>query len=253
MRLAGKVALVTGAAAGIGEAIARRFAAEGATVYLGDVADAAGTAVAAEIGSAFLHLDVAAEDSWHAATAQIGAERGRLDILVNNAGIVSNLPIDMMTLDAWSRVLAVDLTGPMIGSRDAIAMMRCNPQPGGAIINIASSVAFLGLPNDAVYTAAKAGLLGLTRSAAARCAEQGWNIRVNSLHPGTTDTAILRGHIAHDPSLLDKFNAMSPMGRMAKPEEVAALAVFLASDEASYCTGGAYTVDGGLTSTHPVM
>jgi NAD(P)-dependent dehydrogenase (short-subunit alcohol dehydrogenase family) len=142
----------------------------------------------------------------------------------------------------------------MLGCRAAIEIMRQQPEPtGGSIINVGSTTSFLGLANDAVYTATKTAILGLTRSAAAQCAKMGWNIRVNSLHPGTTDTAILRGHIAADPTMLDRFNAMSPMGRMARVEEEAAMAVFLASDEASYCTGGAYVADGGLTATHPSM
>ena len=253
MRLENKVALVTGAASGIGEGIARRFAREGAIVYLADITNAAGEAIAAEIGARYLHLDVSSEDGWASAIKQIESEQGRLDVLVNNAGIISNASIDTIDLAAWNRVIGVNLTGPMLGSRAAIATMRRNARPGGSIINVASTVSLLGLAYDVVYTASKTGVLGLTRSSAAQCAKQGWNIRVNSLHPGTTDTAILRAHIAADPSMLDKFNAMSPLGRMAQVDEIAALAVFLASDESTYCTGASFMADGGLTATHPSM
>jgi NAD(P)-dependent dehydrogenase (short-subunit alcohol dehydrogenase family) len=254
MRLKDKIALVTGGASGIGEGIVRRFVAEGAHVWLADVSGDQGEAIAAETGATFLPLDVSQEADWAQAMARIENAHGRLDILVNNAGIISNASIDAIDLDAWNRVVAVNLTGPMLGCRAAIDLMRRQPDPkGGSIINVASTVSFLGLPNDVVYTATKSGILGLTRSAAAQCAKMGWNIRVNSLHPGTTDTAILRKHIAENPAMLDAFNAMSPMGRMARVEEEAAMALFLASDEASYCTGGAFMADGGLTSTHPAM
>ncbi|WP_428310504.1 SDR family NAD(P)-dependent oxidoreductase [Hydrocarboniphaga sp.] len=253
MRLKDKIALVTGAASGIGEAIARRFAQEGATVYVADVAQAAGERVAAEVGGHFLQLDVTVEADWSAAMQHIADRHQRLDALVNNAAIISNASIDSIDLQSWNRVLAVNLTGPMLGCRAAIAMMRRNATPGGSIVNLGSTTSFLGLPNDVIYTTTKTGVLGLTRSAAVQCARQGWNIRINSLHPGTTDTAILQGHIAQDPSMLGRFNAMSPMGRMAQPREIAALALFLVSDEASYCTGGAYTADGGLGATHPGM
>ncbi len=254
MRLKDKIALVTGGASGIGEGIVRRFAREGAQVWLADVAQELGQSVAGEVGATFVPLDASCEADWASAMARIEQSHGRLDILVNNAGIISNASIDTISLEAWNRVVAVNLTGPMLGCRAAIALMRANPEPsGGSIINVASTVSFLGLPNDVVYTATKSGILGLTRSAAAQCARMGWNIRINSLHPGTTDTAILRRHIADDPSMLGKFNAMSPLGRMAHIDEEAALALFLASDEASYCTGGAFVADGGLTSTHPAM
>lgn len=252
MRLKDKVALVTGGASGIGEGIVRRFVAEGARVWLADVAADQGEAIAAEVGATYVPLDVAQEADWANAMAGIEAKHGRIDILVNNAGIISNAAIDAISLEAWNHVVAVNLTGPMLGCRAAIDLMR-RAGTGGSIVNVASTVSFLGLPNDVVYTATKSGILGLTRSAAAQCAKMGWNIRVNSLHPGTTDTAILRKHIAANPAMLDRFNAMSPMGRMARVEEEAAMAVFLASEESSYCTGGAFVADGGLTSTHPAM
>ncbi len=253
MRLEGKIILVTGAASGIGAAMVRRFAAEGAQVFAADVDRALGETVAASCSARFVALDVASEAQWAEAMAQVRAAHGRLDGLVNNAGIVSNQPIDMTDLDSWNRIVGVNLTGPMLGCRAAIEAMRANPVPGGSIVNVASTVSVLGLPDDAAYTASKAGVMGLTRSIAAQCARMGWNIRVNNLHPGATLTAILQGHIDADPSFREKFDAMSPLGRMARPDEIAALALFLLSDEASYCTGGSYMADGGLTATHPTM
>lgn len=254
MRLAGKIAWVTGAASGIGEAIARRFAAEGATVYLADIHLEAGARIATETGGTFLPLDVTDEASWKAAAARIRADHGRLDVLCNNAGIVSNQAIGETTLEAWHRVMAVNVTGPMLGCREAIALMRDLPAGrGGSIINVASTVSFLGLANDAAYTTSKAAVVGLTKSVATWCALERLPIRVNTLHPGTTLTAILRDHMEAEPALKAIFEGMSPMGRMADPAEQAALAVFLASDDSSYCTGGAFVADGGLTAAHPAM
>jgi NAD(P)-dependent dehydrogenase (short-subunit alcohol dehydrogenase family) len=244
MRLAGKVALVTGAASGIGAAIARRFAAEGAIVHAADLAD----------GGGLLRLDVTREEDWQAAMARIASDHGRLDVLVNNAGIVSNLAIDAMTLAMWNRVMAVNVTGAMLGCRAAIALM-CDRDAGSSasIINIASTTSFLGLANDVVYTASKAAVVGLTKSVATWCALQGLPIRVNTLHPGATLTAILRDHIAARPEMKAAFDRMAPIGRMADPDEQAALAVFLASDDSSYSTGAAFVADGGLTAAHPTM
>lgn len=253
MRLAGKIALVTGAASGIGEAIARRFAAEGATLYLADVSTA-GERIAAETGGTFLRLDVGSEADWKAVGERIRADHSRLDVLCNNAGIVSNEPIVETTLDTWHRVMAVNVTGPMLGCREAIALMRDLPaNRGGSIINIASTVSFLGLANDAAYTTSKAAVVGLTKSVATWCALERLPIRVNTLHPGTTLTAILQGQMDAHPELKPVFERMSPMGRMADPAEQGALAVFLASDDSSYCTGGAFVADGGLTAAHPAM
>jgi len=254
MRLAGKIALVTGAASGIGEAIARRFAAEGATVYLADTSVEAGGRIAAETGGTFLALDVADEAAWKAAMSRIRADHGRLDVLCNNAGIVSHEAIGETTLAAWQRVIAVNVTGPMLGCREAIGLMRDLPAGrSGSIINTASTVSFLGLANDAAYTTSKAAIVGLTKSVATWCALERLPIRVNTLHPGTTLTAILRDQMEAQPALRPIFEGMSPMGRMADPAEQAALAVFLASDDSSYCTGGAFVADGGLTAAHPAM
>lgn len=254
MKLQDKVALVTGAASGIGEGIVRRYVEDGATVYLSDVDSISGERIASEIGGAFLKLDVTSEIDWSAAIDRIGSDHGRLNVLVNNAGIVSNASIYDMTLDMWNRVMAVNVTGAMLGCRTAIQIMRHLPKgTTGSIINMASTVSFLGLANDAVYTSSKAAIVGLTRSIATWCALEKLPIRVNTLHPGTTHTAILQSYIDTNPDMKNTFDRMSPMGRMARPDEQAALASFLASDDSSYCTGAAFFADGGLTAAHPVM
>jgi NAD(P)-dependent dehydrogenase (short-subunit alcohol dehydrogenase family) len=254
MRLRDKVALVTGGASGIGEAIVRRFAEEGARVYLADVDTEAGTRIADEICATFLLLDVAREDHWQAAMDRVRMDHGRLDVLCNNAGVVSHQAIDATALDAWQRVMAINVTGPMLGCRAAIALMRTMPDGRtGSIINVASTTSFLGLANDAAYTTSKAAVVGLTKAVAAWCAVERLPIRVNTLHPGATLTAILQGYIDADPAFKEVFDRMAPIGRMADPREQAALALFLASDDSSYCTGAAFVADGGITATHPTM
>ena len=243
-RLAGKVAIVTGAASGIGAAIARRFRAEGADVLACDVT----------AGEDIHILDVADEAAWAATMALVAERHGRLDVLVNNAGIVSHQAIDQTTLVSWQRVIAVNLTGPMLGCRLAIAAMRANPGgPSGSIVNLGSTTSFLGLANDCVYTTTKSGVVGLTRSIATWCALQGLPIRCNSLHPGATRTEILRQVFVEHPEIEAKVSAMSPMNRMAETDEIANLALYLASDESSFSTGAQFTADGGLSNAHPVM
>ena len=172
MRLEGKVALVTGGGSGIGEGIVRRFAAEGAIVYLGDVDVQRGQAIAAETGARFLSLDVSSSADWARIATDIGASHGQLDILVNNAGVISSQAIDAIEEAAWARVMAVNVTGPMLGCRTAIRMVQAAAAPRAlSIINVASTTSFLGLANDVAYTASKHAILGLTRSAArALCA-----------------------------------------------------------------------------------
>ncbi|SLJ96433.1 SDR family oxidoreductase [Novosphingobium mathurense] len=253
-RLQDKVALVTGGASGIGEAMVRRFVAEGARVWLADLDDEAGERIAGEAGATFVRLDVASEAGWGEAMDRVLGRDGRLEVLCNNAGIVLNKPIDQTDLTGWERTMAVNVTGPMLGCRAAIAAMRGLPEGRcGSIVNTASTTSLLGLAFDAAYTTSKHAVVGLTRSIAAWCAQEKLPIRCNTLHPGTTLTAILSGHIAAAPELKDVFDGMSPMGRMADPAEIANLALFLASDESSYCTGSMFVADGGLTATHPAM
>ena len=252
-RLSNKIAVITGGASGIGEGMVRRFAAEGARVIVADVDVAAGSRVATECAAQFIELDVSAEAQWQSLETTIRADYGRLDILVNNAGVVSNLNIAEVDLAAWQRLMAINLTGVMLGCRLAVNVMRDNPDPaGGSIINTASSTSYLAIP-DVAYTTSKAGVVGLTKSVAVHCANEGLNIRCNSVHPGATLTNILKTAIEQAPEIREACEKMSPLNRMGTVEEVAAMAVFLASDEASFCTSGQYAVEGGTVSQHPKM
>jgi 3(or 17)beta-hydroxysteroid dehydrogenase len=251
-RLEGKVAVITGGASGIGAAAARRFAAEGARVIVADVQDDLGQAVAAGIDGLYLHLDVAHEPDWKAAASAVESRHGRLDVMFNNAGIVSGRSIEDLDLATWDRIIGINLTGVMLGCQTAIRLMKANPDgPSGSIINTASTAAYAAIPGDPAYSATKSGVRLLTKAVAVHCARAGYGIRCNSLHPGATETPIMAPALQAAPQLIDAFNKMSPLGRMAQPEEIAAVAVFLASDDASYVTGAEYLADGGMMAGHP--
>ena len=252
-RMQDKVVIVTGGASGIGEGMVRRFCAEGAKVVLADVNEEAGVKVSTGCGARFAAHDVSSETSWRDLASMVRDEYGRLDALLNNAGIVSNQSIVETDVATWNQLMSINLTGMMLGCQTGIALMRQNLEgPGGAIINTASSTSYLAVP-DVAYTTSKAGVVGLTKSVAVYCATQGLNIRVNSIHPGATLTNILRTALEETPSMEPMLKRMSPMGRLGTVEEVAAMALFLASDEASFCTGGQFPVEGGTVSEHPRM
>ncbi|MFE2090961.1 glucose 1-dehydrogenase [Streptomyces sp. NPDC002596] len=237
--LTGKVALVTGAARGMGEAEARLLAARGAKVVLTDVLETEGEATAASIGSAarFIRHDVTDEKAWEAAVAAAVDGFGRLDVLVNNAAIYTTSPIveeDPARLEA---VLRVDLIGPFLGIRAVAGAMKAHG--GGSIVNISSQAGLQGMWGHGAYGAAKWGLRGLTKTAALELGADG--IRVNSVHPGAIATAMT----AH---LGTKEHAGAPLGRVGEPEEVARLVAFLASDDSSYLSGAELAVDGGASA-----
>jgi 3alpha(or 20beta)-hydroxysteroid dehydrogenase len=243
-RLEGKVALVTGAARGQGAAEAVAFAAEGAQVVLTDVLDEEGRVVAKEIGAAarYEHLDVTDEDEWQQAVARAVAEFGRLDILVNNAGIsVPPRPIIENPVTDYRRVLEVNLLSMYTGIHYAAPAII--DAGGGSIINVSSVNGMVGAPGIAGYATAKFGIRGLTRTAALELGRSG--IRVNSIHPGPIDTAMVQpqswGGFDMRPVLASKM----PLGRIGRPDEVAELVVWLASDASSYCTGAEFVIDGG--------
>lgn len=250
-RMEGKVVVITGGASGIGEGMVQRFCAEGAAVMLADVNVEAGKTVAAAHGAQFIPHDVAAQASWKQLESEVKAKHGRLDALLNNAGIVSSQTIEEVTVDSWNHLMGVNLVGMMLGCQMAIRLMKNNAS-GGAIVNTASTTSYLAIP-DVAYTTSKAGVVGLTKSVAVHCATQGMNIRVNSIHPGATLTNILKTALEATPEMEGALNRMSPMGRLGSVEEVAAMALFLASDEASFCTGGQFPVEGGTVSEHPRM
>jgi NAD(P)-dependent dehydrogenase (short-subunit alcohol dehydrogenase family) len=253
-RIQDKVTIITGGASGIGEGMVRRFCAEGARVLLADIDEAAGRELAAECGAEFFLLDVAAAEAWDSIAEKVRKDYGRLDVLLNNAGIVSNQSILDADIETWNRLLGVNLTGVMLGCRTAIGLMRENPGgSSGSIVNTASSTSWLAIPGDVAYTTSKAGVVGLTKSVAVLCATEGLNIRVNSIHPGATLTAILRKALDEAPAIEENLKRMSPLNRMGTVEEVAAMALFLASDEAGFCTGGQFPVEGGTVSEHPRM
>lgn len=243
-RLDGKVALVTGAARGQGEAEARLFSAEGAAVVLADVREAEGTKVAAEIAEAggsaqFAHLDVTSPDAWKAAVADAVAGFGKLDVLVNNAAIWRGEGgIEDITSENWDDLLNVNAKAALLGMQAAIPEMR--RAGGGAIVNVGSTLAMHGAATSAAYSAAKAALVVLTRSAAVQYAAEG--IRVNLIHPGSIDTPMLREGTGG--KHLDIANRI-PLGRLGQPIDIARGALYLASDEASFVTGIQLVIDGG--------
>jgi 3alpha(or 20beta)-hydroxysteroid dehydrogenase len=229
-RFDGKVAVVTGAARGQGEAEARRFASEGAQVVLGDVLDEQGEAVAADIGEAarYVHLDVSQEGDWEkamAAAAELGG--GRLDVLVNNAAILRPAAIEDTSLDAYMAVINVNQVGCFLGMRAAMPLMRGSG--GGSIVNI-SSIDGIGSKNGLIsYTASKFAIRGMTKTAAMEWGRFG--IRVNSIHPGGVNTVM--GNPIGDPSLETAPYQFQAIGRIGYVEEIAAAVAFLGSDEAS--------------------
>jgi len=246
MRLSNKVALITGAAQGLGAEIARRFQEEGACVFLCDVNEEAGERMARELGATatFLRLDVTSEQSWKAAYAAVLSKAGRLDILVNNAGINIRKNIEDMPADSLDAMLAVNVKGPFLGIKHALPLMRASG--GGTILNTSSICGLVGhkYTNEA-YTATKGALTLLTKSISTRYAKDG--IRCNSVHPSTVDTPLVQT-VLQDPERRAERLGEIPLGRLATTADVANAFVFLASDEAAFITGVSFPVDGGLTA-----
>ncbi|NUP35076.1 MAG: SDR family oxidoreductase [Streptomycetaceae bacterium] len=249
-KLDGRVILISGAARGQGEAEARLFVAEGASVVLGDVLDDEGAAVAKDLGDAarYVHLDVTKEADWTAAVAEANAAFGKLDGLINNAGILQFGAIVDTSLDDYMKIVNVNQVGVFLGMRAAIPSLVA--AGGGTIVNTSSTNGLQGVAGMIGYTATKFAVRGMTKAAALELGHSG--IRVNSIHPGGIDTPMVRpdnveGLVSDDTSSGDIYAAL-PAGRVGQPEEVAKLALFLSCADSSYSTGSEFVIDGGMTA-----
>lgn len=262
-RLQAKVAIITGAASGIGAACARQLAREGARVVCTDRDEAGGQAVAAQVVAAggdafFIAHDVVEESQWERVIQATLARYGGVHVLVNNAGIGpagGAGPIETKSLANWRRTLAVDLDSVFLGCKHGIAAIRDSTRESGSgsIINVSSIAGLIGLPNAADYSAAKGGVRLLTKAAALECAAAGYRIRVNSVHPGYIDTPMVRGGLERRAAISGvgpaqaeaALVALHPIGRLGVADEIAQTILFLASDESSFTTGAEMVVDGG--------
>jgi len=240
-RLKGKVALVTGGAQGIGEAIARVFAEHGAAVIIADIQRDRGAALAAELGehASYSFLDVCDIGQWEKLAAQSMQAHGGIDVLVNNAGGGAGGPIDRETPEQHRRILDLNVTGVWNGMRSILPAM--DARGGGSIINISSIDGLAGVSGLSTYVSTKFAVTGMTKALALEFGGRG--IRVNSIHPGIIETPLVRS--SQIKSRLENAIARQPIQRMGKPEEIAYAALFFASDESTYCTGAGLVVDGG--------
>ncbi len=251
-RLHGKVALVTGGASGIGEAACRLFAAHGAAgVVIADINDDAGEALAVELGRSggkvvFEHLDVSDEPGWSRVMGSVKGRFGRLDVLVNNAGRGGPLArpkAEDTTVEGWDVTFATNARGAFLGIKHAVPLMRAGG--GGSIINTASVYAIVGDDFGTAYTASKGAVRALSRTAAIQYASEG--IRVNAVFPGFVETPMTRD-LHSQPGVREKRTAMTPLGRLAQPDDIAWGILFLATDESRYMTGSELVIDGGVSA-----
>lgn len=256
-RVAGKVALVSGGARGLGGATSTLLAAHGAAVVIGDLdlqaAERLAEQIRADGGTArAVRLDVTSEADWSAVIAGICAAEGRLDIAVNNAGIAHVASVEDETLEGWRQTQSVNLDGVFLGTKHAITAMKAGlAGPSGSIINISSIRGIVSDPNTPAYDASKGGVRSFTKSAALHCAAIGSGIRVNSVHPGYVLTDMVRNGVTQLPEpeqALAQITALHPLGRLGEPEDIAYAVLYLASDEARFVTGSELVVDGGYTA-----
>ena len=249
MRLAGKVALISGGARGMGAAEARMFCGEGASVVIGDVLDAEGKAVESEVSGkrgriAYIHLEVTSEADWQAAVDLAVNRFGKLDVLVNNAGIGAHGRVEDTSAEAWDRVMAINAKGAFLGTKAVIPAIR--RAGGGSIINISSQLGLVGSDHTSPhYSASKGAVRLLTKTTALQYAKEG--IRVNSVHPGPIETPMTAARRA-DPAVKAMMVSRIPLGRYGQANEVAYGVVYLASDESSFVTGSELVIDGGWTA-----
>jgi len=251
-RLAGKTALISGGASGIGAASARRFVAEGARVMLGDMNVEKGEALAAELGAAagFVRLDVRDEGQWQAAIEATVKAFGPLTTLVNSAGVSIPGTIEDIGLEQFRHTMAINMDGTFLGCKVGVEALKGGR--GGAIVNVGSTLGNRGGGIFTAYCASKGGVRMLTKAVALHCCDMGYDIRVNCMHPGAIHTEMVEGYVAAGVAqgatreqVIEGFASVHPMKRLGRPEEAANAILYLASDESSFTTGGDLAVDGG--------
>jgi len=255
-RIEGKVCLITGAASGLGEATARLLAAEGGQLVLTDINTEKGEALAQELCQAgneatFLSQDVTQEEDWQSVFNTLLGQYGKIDVLVNNAGGGTYNDLETLSLTEWRAIISLNLDSTFLGTQLAVKSMK--ETGGGTIINLSSVGGLVGSPNLVAYSAAKAGVKLFTKCAAIHCGQQGYNIRINSIHPGLIKTEsgmeMASKATGMSPEQAEAaFASMHPIGRIGKPHEIATAVLYLASDESSFATGAEFVIDGGYTA-----
>ena len=265
VNLEGRVALVTGGLRGIGEAVVDRFLSEGAQIIAADLKDDSDQEVADALAkwgdsASYLQLDVASEDQWAAAAEKITNQFGRLDILVNNAGVDCVGAVEGLSMDAWRRIMSINVDGVFLGVKHLTPLMSetgGKTPAGSSIINISSIMGLVGYSETSAYNASKGAVRLFSKATAIEFAQKRMNIRVNSVHPGFVKTPLLhigmqrwvdQGLAGSAQELIDQLDAATPLGRIARPDEIAGAIYFLASDDSSYVTGAELAVDGGWTA-----
>lgn len=244
MRLEGKIAVISGACSGLGRATALRFAQEGAKLVLGDINEQAATDLIGEIVAAgseamFVRLDVREESNWIALFEQAHARFGKVDVVMNSAGIAVLGNVEDMSFEDWKRELDVNLNGTFFGTKHGMKALKVH---GGSIINLSSIEGIVGIDTYAAYSAGKAGVRNLTKSAALHAGRKGYKVRVNSIHPGYIKTPM----VGDDPEELARLVKLHPIGHLGEPIDIANMALFLASDESKFATGAEFVIDGGF-------
>lgn len=244
MRLQGKVAVISGACSGLGRATAIRFAQEGAKIVLGDINEQAAESIVNEIvalGSEglFVRLDVRDESNWIELFVQAQSCFGKVDVVMNSAGIAVLGNVEDVSYEDWKRELDVNLNGTFLGTKHGMKALKAH---GGSIINLSSIEGIVGIDTYAAYSAGKAGVRNLTKSAALHAGRKGYKVRVNSIHPGYIKTPM----IGDDPAELERLGKLHPIGHIGEPIDIANMALFLASDESKFATGAEFVIDGGF-------
>ncbi|WP_085726603.1 SDR family oxidoreductase [Pseudomonas sp. R37(2017)] len=244
MRLEGKVAVISGACSGLGKATAIRFAQEGARLVLGDINEQAAQSIVAQIvetgsDAMFVRLDVRDETNWIDLFKQANAHFGKVDVVMNSAGIAIPGNVEEVSFEDWKRELDVNLNGTFLGTKHGMKALR---EQGGSIINLSSIEGIVGIDTYAAYSAGKAGVRNLTKSAALHAGRKGYKVRVNSIHPGYIKTPM----IGDDPVELARLGKLHPIGHVGEPMDIANMALFLASDESKFATGAEFIIDGGF-------